>query len=381
MTQHSIFGGSSAKRWTKCVQSLCAPTSAPSIDHPNTRVGTALHTVLERAITRGKTPTEKEVQNYLAVFAPDVKYNPDTHLFWAEQAYCTIREWTASLFGEDFKLEPKHCEVRVSFKDPRIFGTADILIRNKQTLLVADFKFGFGKVEIARNPQLAYYALAALDTLNVSEENRAMMRVIGGIIQPPVNNVGYEVLPNAFLTAMHEAIHGAVAEYDNRDNHEPRYSPGEHCSSTYCPRRRHCPAVAGLVMQAVEEELLEDGTTLQDQVARAHIAKSWADDILAQAADIVRKGGRIDGYALKPAGSTRDFDPKIKPELVKKVARRVFMELTPADVFAITPAKVKKHCEPLYTEYEGCIIEIPKTSNVLVEATPQESALAALEGL
>jgi hypothetical protein len=134
-------------------------------------------------------------------------------------------------------------------------------------------------------------------------------------------------------------------------------------------------------MQAVEEELMEDGVTLQDQVARAHIAKSWADDILTHAADIVRKGGRIDGYALKPAGRTREFDPKVQPEIVKKIARRVFMELTPADVFSVTPAKVKKHCEPLYTEYEGCIIEIPKTSNVLVEATPQESALAALEGL
>lgn len=381
MTQHSIFGGSSAKRWTKCVQSLCAPTSAPPIDHPNTRVGTALHTVLERAIHRGRCPTEKDVQNYLAVFAPDVPYNQDTHLLWAEQAYTTIQQWVRSIFSEDFEIEPKHCEVRVAFKDPRIFGTADILIRYKSTVLVADFKFGFGKVEIARNPQLAYYALAALDTLNVSEAARDKLRVIGGIIQPPINNIGYEVLPNAFLAAMHEAIHAAVAEYDNRDNHTPRYSPGEHCASTYCPRRRHCPAVAGLVMQAVEEDLLEDGVTLADQVARAHIAKSWADDILSQAADIVRKGGQIKGYALKPAGVTRDFDPKMKPEIIKKAARRVFLDLTPADVFSVTPAKVKKHCETLYTEYEQCIMEIPKTSNVLVEATAQESALAALEGL
>jgi hypothetical protein len=191
-------------------------------------------------------------------------------------------------------------EQLVSLTDPRVYGTADIVMWDTCGLGVFDFKFGNVYVDATENYQIGFYILGVL---NQKKKKPADFEEIwGGIIQPPCENVARTLYTPEFLTALQKAIDIAVSDYDSETM---RFMLGGHCG--YCPRLQYCPRANGAIAKAIEEERHEAPEA--DMVLTARVAEQWSQAVLDTAVGIMQNGGAIEGYGLAKARHGRVWAP------------------------------------------------------------------------
>lgn len=138
---------------------------------------------------------------------------------------------------------------------PGMFGTADAVIYDaeKKLLQVFDLKYGAGiPVEVKDNPQLIYYALGALLSLNVPCDE-----VESVIVQPrcdhadgPVRRHRYEALDLLDFAA------DLVRYAKKTEDPNAPLIPGDHCR--FCPAAGICPQLHSDAQAVAKNEFRSD---------------------------------------------------------------------------------------------------------------------------
>ncbi len=219
---HARFGGSTAACWMNCPAwaGLCAQVpKAPSNIQAET--GTAQHECMDILLR----DAEKMPSDFLNATIKGIVMTQ------REIAQLEIALEAYEELSDDFDGEIKS-EQRVVITDDA-WGTADVLLYNKEHLKVTDFKFGTGIVEAYLNYQALFYAVAARKTLKISPKTIELV-----IIQPEMDPaIDRHTVPAAVLDSFEESIYAALraakAPYP-----EPR--EGEWCK--WQPCQLVCPA-------------------------------------------------------------------------------------------------------------------------------------------
>jgi hypothetical protein len=252
MSKHSaIVGGSTAGRLLNCPASLAAIRALPtSADQPSeyAEEGTAMHAVMDYLmIQRAHGATSLNISASLGkVFhdRPLTNEHLDTMIRPALEQLAQLEEDHA----ESDPFEVVGVEQRVTFPGvPGAFGTVDLILRNSRFAILADWKFGQGVGVQAEypdgegtivNPQLMYYAAAALKTRPRLFAGR---RIIVAIVQPrsaqPLSHteITRHEIKN-FVQDMHNSVLAAV-------DRDPPMRKGEHCR--WAPCKVNCPLWTG----------------------------------------------------------------------------------------------------------------------------------------
>lgn len=166
--EHSgLVGGSTAARRIGCPASYRREQLAPP-DKGNAyaREGTALHELIAHTLLHDTDPVD--LLPFTFKHDEGWSFTVDAHL-WDDKGRPALETFDAFLdqleteYDDDFEFL---VEERVEFPGlPGAFGTADIVGKCGGTIHVIDWKFGRGRVEADENPQLMFYARAALNTL------------------------------------------------------------------------------------------------------------------------------------------------------------------------------------------------------------------------
>lgn len=144
VTAHSKIGASSMYRWSKCAGSVRLSEGVPNVSSSYAEEGSQAHELAAQCLKDGVwTSGDDAVDTYIEAVRMEV--GEDETLLHIEQS---------------FDLSNVH---------PGCFGTADAVVWNPalKILTVMDYKHGAGiPVNVRGNPQLRYYALGALLSLN-----------------------------------------------------------------------------------------------------------------------------------------------------------------------------------------------------------------------
>lgn len=171
---HSEFGGSQAERILNCPGSVILSRGIPNKENAASRTGTAAHACVEFFINNRKKlknkKTRKEVLT-LAKKSVTVFEDPAEKIKWTEDMIQNALDITAWVEDQQTPKSTVYVESKVEStkfttkdKNNRQKSTLDIAIANwsARELIIADFKNGTHPVEVKKNSQLTYYALAML---------------------------------------------------------------------------------------------------------------------------------------------------------------------------------------------------------------------------
>lgn len=177
----TIVGGSSAGRVLQCPGSVQLCAKYPNIETEFAAAGTSLHMAMDM-IMSGVAKQDTDV-----IGLTFNGYEVTQELF-DDAISPVLSHWDdldKTLGGIDF-----FSEQRVAFPGvANAFGTTDLVGSAKDRSIVYDFKFGRGvAVDAEDNPQLKYYALAAMHTPATAQFFRDDKPVEVFIAQPMVND-------------------------------------------------------------------------------------------------------------------------------------------------------------------------------------------------
>ena len=361
MALHStVVGGSTAKRVIACPGSVALCNQMPP--RPSSKYadeGTLLHNVIAdildgKQTVKGALGTKYEEQTLTQELI-------DEKLIPALKALDKI---------DPDNLMEYVVESKVGFGDfiPNVFGSTDFLGRIGNKAIVLDWKFGDGvKVEVEENPQLLFYAAAAMRTKEVSWVFEGVDEIEMVIVQPP--NISRWVTTPARVKAFEQTLAMAVkqAQTDNAP-----LAIGEHCR--WCAAKPICPLMTGAVdrirQTAINNLPAEQiGVYLQ----QADIVEQWISDLRALAFEMLEAGVAVPGYKLVAKRATRQWvdESEAKAALLKDLPESEVMESS-----LISPAKAEKALKKVQkTIPEGLVVAISSGSTLAAESDPRPAVL------
>lgn len=289
---HSELGASNAARWMACPASPAACRGMPSTAGADAALGTAAHALGERCLIDGSNACD-HIGSTFEGHVVDADMAADVQVYLD-----VVREYLRQNPKARLSVEER---VDLSWIHPAMFGTADALIVEPWgECIVIDYKNGTRPVEVADNPQLAYYGLGAYF-------DRDVRRITCVVVQPraihpdgPVRSVTYS---HEQMGEWADRFRAAAAATERPD--APRV-PGDHCG--YCPASATCPELhrhAVTVAQAEFAAVLKPPppTTLTPaQLAlvldHADTIETWITAVRRHALALAEGGHPVPGYKL-----------------------------------------------------------------------------------
>ena len=306
MDHSKIVGGSTAKRVMNCPGSVALVQKMPP--QPSNKYadeGTLLHNVIAEIVMSDKHPEEFLGTTYNEqVLTLDLI---DNKLVPALAALDVIDP------NKEMEIE---AETRVGFGDllPGVFGSTDLIGRIGNRAVVLDWKFGDGvAVEVEENPQLMFYAAAAMRTEEAKWAFVDVEEIEMVIVQPPA--VKRWVTTPARIAQFEKDLVKAV-KLAQQPNAELKV--GDHCR--WCAAKPICPQMTGAVDRALKTQIESiDVQTLGSYLANADILEDWIKDLRALAHQILDSGAPVPGYKLVAKRGTRQWvdEAKAHVELAK----------------------------------------------------------------
>jgi len=329
MSRHStIVGGSTAGRLLNCPASLAAIRALPpTADQPSeyAEEGTFAHEVMSilMELRRGGHSLISLVSLLREAMLGRKYYDRGLTQEHLDSMILPALEQLAQLEEDHAEADPFEVvgvEQRVVFPGvPGAFGTVDLILRNSRFIILADWKFGQGVGVRAEypdgpgtfvNPQLMYYAAAALHTKPTLFRKR---RIVVAIIQPrSAEPLSFTEVARGelrdFVADMHNAVLAAV-------DRNPPMRKGEHCR--WAPCKVACPLWTGplldlSLLRPVERTVSSPQVTPYAQYL-AH-AKYLLDtavqlkgEVDAQMHAYLENGGTIPGWKLKDKATRRQW--------------------------------------------------------------------------
>jgi hypothetical protein len=301
MDHSNVVGGSTAKRVINCpasVKLVQQMPPKPSSEHADR--GTLLHNVIAELLEFDKKPEQCIGAQYkdqtLTQELVDEKIIP------ALEALDAI---------DPEKQMEYMVETRVAFGDflPNVFGSTDLLGRKGKRAIVLDWKFGDGvSVDAVENPQLLFYAAAAMRTPAASWIFEGAEEIECIIVQPPM--VRRWVTTPARIKEFEQELLYAVRLSSWP---EPPMQEGDHCR--WCAAKPICPRMNGAVERALKAKLLEmPAQQIAAQLRQADMIESYITDLRALAFEMLQNGVDVPGYKMVAKQARRQWVDKAKIE-------------------------------------------------------------------
>jgi len=296
MAQHSnIVGGSTAKRVINCPGSVALVAQMPpkpSSVYADT--GTLLHNVIADVLG-GKVI---EVQDFLGAVHADVTLDQDMIDNKLLPALAALNEIDPD------KIMEYETEVVVGFGDllPDVFGSADIVGRIGDTAYIVDWKFGDGvAVDVEENPQLMFYAAAAMRTPAAQWAFEGATKVELVIVQPPYVK-RWETTPRR-IQLFEKELMQAVKVAQRPD---APLAQGDWCR--WCAAKAICPIMTGAADRAMVAALKSvDVASVSDHLKMADQLEGWIKEVRALAMQTLEAGLPVPGYKLVPKRAMRQW--------------------------------------------------------------------------
>ena len=326
--QHSnIVGGSTAKRVINCPGSVALVQKMPpkpSNEHADR--GTLLHNMMEEILMSGDAPESFIGARYndqiLTQDLIDEKIKP------AMEALDAI--------DPDQTMEYE-VETRVGFGDllPGVFGSTDLIGRIGSRAIVLDWKFGDGvMVEVEENPQLMFYAAAAMRTKEAAWAFEGATEIEMVIVQPP--EVRRWVTTPERIAKFELELVQAVKQAMKPD---AQLAVGDHCR--WCAAKPICPKMTGAVDRALKLQLDSlEAPQISVYLKNADLLEDWIKDLRALALQMLESGAKLPEYKLVAKRAIRSWSDEEKA----KVALFAY-GLTESEVMetsVVSPAKAEK---------------------------------------
>jgi hypothetical protein len=323
----NIVGGSTAKRVMNCPGSVALVQKMPP--QPSNKYadeGTLLHNVIAELVMSDKHP-----EDFL-----HTKYNDQ--ILTLELIDNKLVPALAALDVIDPNKEMEiEAETRVGFGDllPDVFGSTDLIGRIGKRAVVLDWKFGDGvAVEVEENPQLMFYAAAAMRTEETKWAFDGVEEIECVIVQPP--QVKRWVTTPARIAQFEKDLIKAV-KLAQQPNAELKI--GDHCR--WCAAKPICPQMTGAVDRALKTSIDGlDAPTISAYLKNADMLEQWITDLRALALQMLDSGARLPDYKLVAKRAIRQWTDEDKA----KVALFAY-GLTESEVMEtsiISPAKAEK---------------------------------------
>jgi len=326
MNHSNIVGGSTAKRVINCPGSVALVAKMPP--KPSSKYadeGTLLHNVIAEIVMEGHPP-----EHYLGT-----KYEDQT--LTQELIDDKLKPALAALDQIDPNQEMEiEAETSVNFGNllPGVFGSTDLIGRIGTRAVVLDWKFGDGvAVEVEENPQLMFYAAAAMRTPAAQWAFDGVTEIEMVIVQPPA--VKRWVTTPERIAAFELQLVQAVKASEKPN---AKLEVGDHCR--WCAAKPVCPQMTGAVDRALQTQLQAiDTQMLGSYLANADMLEQWITDLRALAFAMLESGTPVPGYKLVAKRATRSWtdETKAKAELLKSLPESEVVEVS-----VISPAKAEK---------------------------------------
>jgi hypothetical protein len=294
MDHSKIVGGSTAKRVMNCPGSVALVQKMPP--QPSSKYadeGTLLHNVIAEIVMSDESP-----ESFLGTTYNDQVLTLDlidNKLLPALAALDVIDP------NKEMEIE---AEIRVGFGDllPGVFGSTDLIARIGNRAVVLDWKFGDGvAVEVEENPQLMFYAAAAMRTEEAKWAFVDVEEIEMVIVQPP--QVKRWVTTPARIAQFEKDLVKAVKLAQQPD---AELKIGDHCR--WCAAKPVCPQMTGAVDRALKTQIEAiDAEMLGAYLTNADILEDWIKDLRALAHQILDSGAPIQGYKLVAKRGTRQW--------------------------------------------------------------------------
>jgi hypothetical protein len=183
-----------------------------------------------------------------------------------------------------------------------VFGSTDLIGRRGRRAVVLDWKFGDGvAVEVEENPQLMFYAAAAMRTEATKWAFAGVEEIEMVIVQPP--QVKRWVTTPARIAQFEKDLVKAV-KLAQQPNAELKI--GDHCR--WCAAKPICPQMTGAVDRALKTSIDGlDAPTISAYLKNADMLEDWIKDLRALAHQILDSGASVPGYKLVNKRGTRQW--------------------------------------------------------------------------
>lgn len=361
VTAHSrVVGGSTAKRVINCPGSvaLCA-TMPPKPSSKYADEGTLLHNIISEVLDKGQTP-----ESFIGTKYEDVVFTQQL----LEEKLLPALELLDEV--DPAKQMEFAVETRVGFGDflPDVFGSTDLLGRIGNKAIVLDWKFGSGvAVEAEENPQLMFYAAAAMRTDEVSWVFDGADEIEMIIVQPP--EIKRWTTTKDRVHAFEKELKFAVMEAQKPN---AKLNHGDHCR--WCAAKPVCPRMTGAVDRALKSQIESlDVVHIGGYLKNADLLEQWITDLRALAHQVLESGKEVPGWKLVAKRATRQWvDDKLAYEtLGKLVPTPELVEhkfKSPAQVEKV----LKKHDKELPKDL---VVAISSGSTLAPESDPRPAVL------
>jgi hypothetical protein len=326
--QHSnIVGGSTAKRVINCPGSVALVQKMPP--KPSSKYadeGTLLHNVMAELIMGDEAP-----EHYLGARYED-------QILTQELIDNKIKPALEALDAIDSKRVMEiEAETRVGFGDllPGVFGSTDLIGRLGNRAVVLDWKFGDGvMVEVEENPQLMFYAAAAMRTPEAQWAFDGATEIEMVIVQPP--EVRRWVTTPERIAEFELQLVQAVKQAEKPD---AKLAVGDHCR--WCAAKPICPKMTGAVDRALKVQIdALPAEQISNYLKNADMLEEWIKDLRSLALQMLESGAKLPEYKLVAKRAIRSWtdDEKAKVALFA-------VGLTESEVMetaVVSPAKAEK---------------------------------------
>jgi hypothetical protein len=262
-------------------------------------------------------------------------------------------------------------ESRVGFGDllPDVFGSTDLIGRIGKRAVVLDWKFGDGiAVEVEENPQLMFYAAAAMRTEETKWAFVDVEEIERVIVQPPA--VKRWVTTPARVAQFEKDLVKAV-KLAQQPNAELKV--GDHCR--WCAAKPICPQMTGAVDRALKTQIEAiDVQTLGSYLANADILEDWIKDLRALAHQILDSGAPVPGYKLVAKRGTRQWTDE------KDVVHWLDGKgLEPTEIYSkelLSPAQMEKVLKKRkLTLPDDLVVSVSSGTTLAAESDPRPAVL------
>jgi len=295
MAQHSsIVGGSTAKRVINCPGSVALVAQMPpKPSNVYADTGTLLHNVIADVLDGKAT-----AQDFLGAVHADVTLDQDLIDNKLLPALAALNE-----IDPDRQMEFE-TEVVVGFGDllPGVFGSSDIVGRIRDTAYIVDWKFGDGvAIDVEENPQLMFYAAAAMRTPAAQWAFEGATKVELVIVQPPYVK-RWETTPRR-IQLFEKELMQAVKVAQRPD---APLAQGDWCR--WCAGKAICPIMTGAADRALVAALKSvDVSDMSDYLKMADQLEGWIKEVRALAMQTLEAGLPVPGYKLVPKRAMRQW--------------------------------------------------------------------------
>jgi len=359
MSHSNIVGGSTAKRVINCPASVkLVQQMPPQVESEHAARGTLLHNVIAELLEFDKKPAQCLGATYkdqtLTQELLDEKIIP---------ALALLDE-----VDPEKKMEYM-VETRVGFGDflPGVFGSTDLLGRKGKRAIVLDWKFGDGVlVDAVENPQLLFYAAAAMRTPAAQWIFEGAEEIECIIVQPPSIR-RWVTTPERIKQFEQELLYAVrLSSWP-----EAPFATGDHCR--WCAAKPICPRMTGAADRALKVQLTNlPAEQIATQLRQADMLEDYIKELRALAFQMLENDRPVPSYKLVAKRGTRQWVNEDAVELW------VYNETIPDayDAKLKSPAQMEKVLKKLGKELPSeLVVSISSGSTLAPDSDPRPAVL------